>query len=106
MADRMVERNQIELFADGGALTDGGIIFMRDLGVDLGLPALDTASSSIAAASNPKPRGKARVFCRSCLDWSERRPNIGGALGKALCPCFFSRGWGGSGANRDRKSVV
>ncbi|MCD0505547.1 transcriptional regulator, partial [Bordetella petrii] len=28
-----------------------------------------------------------------CLDWSERRPHIAGALGAALCQCCMDRGW-------------
>jgi hypothetical protein len=34
-----------------------------------------------------------RHFARQCLDWSERRPHIAGALGAAIADLFFSRGW-------------
>jgi len=30
---------------------------------------------------------------RGCLDWTERRPHIGGPLGKALLEAFVSRGY-------------
>ncbi len=40
-----------------------------------------------------KPRGPGRLLCRPCLDWSERRPHLGGALGAALCARCFEQGW-------------
>jgi hypothetical protein len=33
------------------------------------------------------------VLCRPCLDWSERRPHLAGALGAALCAHCFDQGW-------------
>lgn len=81
-ADRMVERGQIELSGDDGVLTADGAAFLRQLGMDL-----DVAR---ARASN---RGPGRMFCRPCLDWSERRPHIAGALGAALCEYFIAQNW-------------
>jgi DNA-binding transcriptional ArsR family regulator len=83
MADAMVERGQIELSPDGGALTADGTAFLGSLGVDL-------------AAAQPRAArrgGSGRVFCRPCLDWSERRPHIAGAVGAALCERCFTLGW-------------
>jgi DNA-binding transcriptional ArsR family regulator len=34
-----------------------------------------------------------RPLTRVCLDWSERRPHLGGALGAALTARFFALGW-------------
>ncbi|MBI4182525.1 MAG: helix-turn-helix transcriptional regulator [Proteobacteria bacterium] len=34
-----------------------------------------------------------RRFAFACLDWTERRPHLGGALGAALCWGFVARGW-------------
>lgn len=34
-----------------------------------------------------------RAFARTCLDWSERRDHLAGALGAALATAFFERGW-------------
>ena len=34
-----------------------------------------------------------RTFCRPCLDWSERRPHLAGALGAALAERCFDLGW-------------
>lgn len=80
MADRMAERGLVELAADGGAVTGEGMAFLRGLGVDLD-----------AAAARASRRG--RVFCRPCLDWSERRPHIAGAVGAALCAACLAQGW-------------
>ena len=78
VADRMVERGHLELAPDGGALTTEGADFLRDLGVDVDATA----------------RGRSgRLFCRPCLDWSERRPHIAGAVGTALCRACFERNW-------------
>jgi DNA-binding transcriptional ArsR family regulator len=77
LADRLSERGHIELSPEGGAVTDRGLAFFRALGVDL------------AAA----PRGGSRVFCRPCLDWSERRLHLGGRVGAALAARCFALGW-------------
>ncbi|MFC3125415.1 ArsR/SmtB family transcription factor [Pseudoroseomonas globiformis] len=82
MADRMIERSQIELSPDGGVLTEEGVGFLRGLGLDL-----DAISARAAR------RGGGRVFCRPCWDWSERRLHIAGALGAALCTACFEQGW-------------
>jgi DNA-binding transcriptional ArsR family regulator len=37
-------------------------------------------------------RGR-RAFARACLDWSERRNHLAGALGAAIASAFFARGW-------------
>ncbi|TEA78794.1 ArsR/SmtB family transcription factor [Allopusillimonas ginsengisoli] len=82
ITDSLIESGRIELSSDGGALTDEGDSFLRALGVDLE-----------AARRRSSNKGTRRVFCRPCLDWSERRPHIGGALGAALCQCYFDKGW-------------
>jgi len=77
IADRMVARGHVEWGADGGRLTDAGGAFLTDLDID------------------PQPGGKRRgaVFCRPCLDWSERRPHIAGQVGAALCRACLDRDW-------------
>ncbi len=82
MADAMVEQGHIELSADGGAVTPDGAAFLRSLGVNLH-----------AAEGRAAKRGGSKVFCRPCLDWSERRPHVAGAVGAALCECCFTLGW-------------
>ncbi len=78
MTDALVARGAVELGADGGALTPEGEVFLRGLGVDL-----DGAARG----------SRRRVFCRPCLDWSERRPHLAGALGAALLTTGLDRGW-------------
>ena len=58
-------------------LTRSGELFCTRLGVDL--------AGARAAHS--------RHFARQCLDWSERRPHISGALGSAIADTFFKKGW-------------
>jgi DNA-binding transcriptional ArsR family regulator len=72
IADRLVDRAFVVLGDEAGEVTADGAAFLAELGVDL------------AAA-----RTRRRVFCRPCLDWTERRPHIGGAVGAAIaCRCF------------------
>jgi len=80
LADALVEGGYLELTTDGGLVTDAGVAFFGDLGIDL--DALIT-------------RGKrsSRILCRPCLDWSERRPHIAGSIGAALCAHSFDEGW-------------
>ena len=76
IADSMVERGALELSPEGGVVTERGERFLRGLGVDL-----------------ESARRSSRLFCRPCLDWSERRPHIGGAVGAALCRACLDQGW-------------
>lgn len=78
VTDRLVARRELELSADGGALTPQGDRFLRDMGVRL-----DTEATARSG----------RVFCRPCLDWSERRPHLAGRLGAALLETFLARAW-------------
>jgi DNA-binding transcriptional ArsR family regulator len=38
-------------------------------------------------------RTQQRSFARACLDWSERRPHMAGALGAAFAERLFALGW-------------
>ncbi|SAK69830.1 ArsR family transcriptional regulator [Caballeronia temeraria] len=38
-------------------------------------------------------RARRRRFACTCIDWSERRPHLGGALGAAFLEACESRGW-------------
>ena len=44
-------------------------------------------------------RGR-RPLCRNCLDWSERRAHLGGALGAALLRALIDHGWARRGDGR------
>jgi DNA-binding transcriptional ArsR family regulator len=82
IADSMVTAGHVELSGDGGILTPEGAVFLGRLGIDLD-----------AALAGSSRRRAGHTFCRPCLDWSERRPHIAGAVGTALCACFLTRGW-------------
>jgi len=34
-----------------------------------------------------------RLLARRCLDWTERRPHVAGALGAAVLECFVENRW-------------
>jgi len=76
LADALVAKGCIELREDGGHVTPAGARFLTDFGIDL------------SAARNRR-----RAWCRPCLDWSERRPHLAGALGAALATRCFDLGW-------------
>ncbi|ASV86173.1 helix-turn-helix domain protein [Ochrobactrum quorumnocens] len=66
-------------------LTDEGKSFFSCLGIDVDM----------------LQKGK-RPLCRHCLDWSERRNHLGGALGAALLKNFIDKGW----ARREEGRVI
>jgi hypothetical protein len=47
-------------------------------------------------------RSKKRSFARRCLDWTERRDHLAGALGAAICHRFLELRW----IARDRNSRI
>ncbi len=76
LADSLTGKGYV-LLADGaGLITDEGQRFFCDFGIDL-----DAAHQS------------KRPLCRTCLDWSERRPHLAGRLGAALLDRSLVRGW-------------
>ncbi|MBM3549965.1 MAG: helix-turn-helix transcriptional regulator [Alphaproteobacteria bacterium] len=79
LADAMIEGGHVELANDAGAMTDSGVALLTGLGIDLRVLAAGKRSQ--------------RLFCRPCIDWSERRPHIAGAVGAALCAHCFAKGW-------------
>lgn len=76
LADTLVMRGHVALVQDGGEVTESGFAFLSKLGV-----ALDERKHS------------RRVFCRPCLDWSERRVHIAGSVGAKLCERCLELGW-------------
>ena len=76
LAERLTEREFIVLGDEAGEVTASGAEFLSKLGVDL-----------------PTVRTKRRLFCRPCLDWTERRSHIGGAVGAALANRCFELKW-------------
>lgn len=53
-----------------------------------GVAALEQLGLDVAAI-----RKSRRRFACACLDWSERRPHLGGALGAALLDMLLQRAW-------------
>ncbi|HZT48744.1 MAG TPA: winged helix-turn-helix domain-containing protein [Hyphomicrobiaceae bacterium] len=80
LADAMVREGQVELTDDAGLLTDAGVALLTRLGIDV--------EAMMAARARSR-----RILCRPCLDWSERRPHLAGAIGAALCAHALARGW-------------
>jgi DNA-binding transcriptional ArsR family regulator len=76
LADALVEREHVALSDDGGVVTPAGEEFFLGLGIDL--------------CERSRSR---RTFCRPCLDWSERRTHLAGAVGAALAARCFELDW-------------
>jgi len=53
-----------------------------------GIDALERAGVDVTAV-----QARRRRFAFACLDWSERRPHLGGALGAALLDLALARRW-------------
>jgi DNA-binding transcriptional ArsR family regulator len=74
--DSLVERRMLRVADGAPELTSRGREFCAELGIAL----------------EPLSRQK-RPLCRSCLDWSVRRPHLAGALGAAILARCFELGW-------------
>jgi len=74
ITDALVARGYVILGEDGGEVTAQGLRFLTDFGADLNL------------------RSK-RIFCRPCLDWSERRYHIAGLVGAEIWRRTLELGW-------------
>jgi DNA-binding transcriptional ArsR family regulator len=77
IADALVSRSRLILSDDAGEVTPSGVEFLHDLGIDVAIV----------------PRRSPRMFGRPCLDWTERRPHLAGALGAMLTRRCFDLGW-------------
>ena len=76
IADALVAKGYIVLTEEGGEVTDTGARFLSDFGADL----------------TPKSRSR-RIFCRPCLDWSERRYHVAGHVGSEIRRRCVELGW-------------
>ena len=76
MLDGLLARGAVEDRGGALGLTESGARFVRAFGI--AVDALD--------------RGR-RPICKACLDWSERRSHLGGALGAALLARIFDQDW-------------
>jgi DNA-binding transcriptional ArsR family regulator len=76
IADALTRKRYLTLGDEGGALTPAGV------------RALTTFGARLA----PKT-GQRRIFCRACLDWSERRYHVAGLVGAEICRRSLELGW-------------
>jgi hypothetical protein len=82
MFDALIARGALTT-DDEPELTAAGETTFRDLGLDL-----------------EELRRSNRPLCRRCLDWSERRAHLGGALGAAILERLLSEGLARRGDGR------
>jgi len=81
----LLQKRALALSADGVDVTPAGQQLFAQMGID-----------TARLAAQP------RAFCRTCLDWSERRHHLAGSLGAALLARMIELGW----AKRVRDSRV
>jgi DNA-binding transcriptional ArsR family regulator len=74
--DRLAADGTLHVTAEGVALTPAGGRRLRALGID---------TETLRVGRRP--------LARACLDWSERRHHLAGALGAALLSSFRARDW-------------
>lgn len=74
--DVLLKANWIEAHGKDYTLTEKGVERLLKLGVDV-----------------DAMRGQRRRLAYPCMDWSERSPHIGGALGAAILELMLKRGW-------------
>lgn len=88
IADALVERGVIAVTEEGAILAEPGSPLLAACGID---------AASLQAT-------KKRTVCRSCLDWTERRMHLSGALGAALARRCMELGW--LTRRRDSRALV
>jgi hypothetical protein len=76
IADALVAGGHVVLSEDGGELTAMGAQCLSAFGANI----------------TPGPRSK-RIFCKPCLDWSERRYHVAGHVGAEICRRCLELGW-------------
>jgi DNA-binding transcriptional ArsR family regulator len=74
IADALIGKHYLVLDDEGGELTAAGKRFLAGFGAKLDSP------------------GR-RIFCRACLDWSERRYHVAGLVGAEIWRCCQDKGW-------------
>lgn len=75
LADFFTEHEYVVFGDEAAEVTPDGVRFLAEFGIDLSCGT------------------KRRFLCRSCLDWTERRPDIGGAVGAAIANRLFDLNW-------------
>jgi DNA-binding transcriptional ArsR family regulator len=75
IADALAASGAIVLSPEGGEVTAAGARLLTAFGAKLAPPT------------------SKRIFCRPCLDWSERRYHVAGHVGAEICRRCFELGW-------------
>ncbi|MGB3387584.1 MAG: helix-turn-helix transcriptional regulator [Pseudaminobacter sp.] len=75
-ADTLTDKGYVVLADGAGLVTEEGHRFFCDFGLDM--------------EAQPSSR---RPLCRTCLDWSERRPHLAGRLGASLLQRALDLSW-------------
>jgi DNA-binding transcriptional ArsR family regulator len=76
IADALAAKGYIVLTDEGGEVTESGVRFLSGFGAILSSKSSDR-----------------RIFCRPCLDWSERRYHVAGLVGAEIHRCCLELGW-------------
>jgi DNA-binding transcriptional ArsR family regulator len=76
ISDALIGHGHVIFEGDAGEVTESGQKFFTNLGIDLMAPM----------------KGR-RIFCRPCLDWSERRPHLAGHVGAQIASFCLERNW-------------
>jgi DNA-binding transcriptional ArsR family regulator len=75
IADALVASGAVVLAPEGGEVTAAGARLLTAFGVELAPPV------------------SRRIFCRPCLDWSERRYHVAGHVGAEICRRCLELSW-------------
>jgi DNA-binding transcriptional ArsR family regulator len=76
LTDALVANEYVILSDEGGEVTDAGAKLLGEFGAIL-----------------RRPLRSKRIFCKPCLDWSERRNHIAGHVGAEICRRCLDLGW-------------
>lgn len=76
LTEALLRQGVLEIAAKDYVLTEQGKVLLAGWGVDV----------EIALRQR-------RAFARRCLDWTERRDHLGGALGAAICNIWLEYDW-------------
>lgn len=76
LTQKLVERGVLRISGADYSVTRKGAEWLKDFGIEV-----------------EEAKQRRRAFARQCLDWSERRHHIAGALGAAILARLFELNW-------------
>jgi len=74
VCDALIRTHYVVLDGDDAGITPAGLTFLDAFGIDVS-------------------RFRKQPYCRTCIDWSERRHHLAGAVGIAIHRRCFDLGW-------------